>query len=251
LAKIIDYPRASLRSALSLAEAVDSFAGSCSAELAAEKLGKRVSGAFAAVVGAASKYRLLESKAGKLWVTALYRDFKLSYTPEDAAKQLQGALLSPPLFRAIYERFKGQKLPVGHFEKLLIKEFDAPEAFASRLEKYFLEGAKQCRLLGADNILKDSTQVTLATIQTEYEDQAEADEDVDGPSNEQVITAPSEGLKVTQIMSAGSEEYWLNLRGPGMDFSFEIRELDDLDVIQVMIKKIEKALRVRENTESR
>jgi len=41
MAKLTDYPRASLRAALQLAEAVDGFAGNCSAELAAEKLGKK------------------------------------------------------------------------------------------------------------------------------------------------------------------------------------------------------------------
>jgi len=66
MAKIIEYPRASLRSALQLADAVAGFAGSCSTELAAEKLGKKMSGAFQALVSATVKYRLIESKAGKL-----------------------------------------------------------------------------------------------------------------------------------------------------------------------------------------
>jgi len=246
LGKNIDYPRASLRSALQLAEAVGSFAGTCSVELAAEKLGKRVSGAFAAVVGAAVKYKLLESKAGKLWITALYRNYKLAYTPEDAAEQLREALLSPPLFRSIYDRFEGQELPVGHFEKLLIKEFKVPDNFASRLETYFIEGAKQSGLLSPENI--------LAQHRGNIEEQGDV---TDGDKREQTPQLSGANGTVETLddhrestipisPSTGSEEFSVSVRGPGMNFSLEIREEDDLEMLHVLIRRIEKALKAKQ-----
>lgn len=240
MAKIIDYPRVSLRSALQLAEAVDGFAGSCSAVLAAEKLGKKLSGAFSAQIASASKYRLLENKGGKLSVTSLYRNFKLAYTPEEANTCLREALLSPPLFRSVYERFKGQKLPVEHFEKMLIKEFEVPDELASRVAGYFLEGAKQCDLLNGDNTL-------LADLRVVLTDDVVEEEKVSPFSVLQESSVVEEntrenGLKTTLPPSISDDDYHLSIRGPGTSFSIEIRDRDDLEIVQIMLKKIERAI---------
>ncbi|MFL6674245.1 MAG: hypothetical protein ACJ8LG_13260 [Massilia sp.] len=225
---------------------MDSFAGSCSIELAAEKLGKKVSGAFAALIGAAVKYRLIQGKGGKLSVTPLYREYKLAYTPQDAARQLQESFLAPPLFRSVYERFKNQKLPVAHFEKLLIKEFAVPDGFASRVVMYFLDGAKQCGVLNSDNHIVESGAVVTAQEDVDFVEEEKADPpQVDG-------SAPTEAAELKAVVEQASrqptavgapDEFRLNLRGPGMDFSLEIREMDDLELVQVMLRKIEKALK--------
>lgn len=245
MAKIIDYPRASLRSALQLAEAIDGFAGSCSQDLAAEKLGKKVSGAFAAQIGAAVKYGLIDSKNGKLSVCPLYRDYKLSYTAEDAMKCLQKALLSPPLFNAIYERFRGQKLPIEHFEKMLIKEFNVPDVIASRVSRYFLEGGKQSGLLNEENILGSESSGSS------YEEVIEEEENfpvtISNPivgRQEKVETSDTQKNNNSND-SDNVEDFWLNIRGPGVNFSIEIKDSDDLDIVHIMLKKIDKALKLK------
>lgn len=251
MAKIIEYPRASLRAALQLAEAVDGFAGSCSAELAAEKLGKKISGAFSAQIASASKYGLIDNKGGKLTICPLYRNYKLAYTPEEATKILREALLSPPLFSLIYNKFKGQKLPVEHFEKMLIKEFEVPDEMASRVCSYFLEGAKQSALLNSDNIL----------VAEEETSSADAEEVEATPALASLPVAVAHGASYDQTShenkqralagnGIAAEDFWLNIRGPGVNFSIEIKDHDDLDIVQIMLKKIEKALKTSENVVS-
>jgi len=251
MAKQIDYPRASLRAAIQLAEAVDGFAGSCSVDLAAEKLGKRLSGAFSAQISSAVKYGLIDNKGGKLTICPLYRNLKLAYTPDEATKVLREALLSPPLFSAIYNRFKGQKLPIEHFEKMLIKEFGVSDDMASRVAGYFLDGAKQSALMDSDNVLRgegtqdeeDDSEDNGATLLevvpavAKYED---TQEHATHDSKQRTITGNS----------AVVEDFWLNIRGPGMNFSIEVKELDDLEIVQIMLRKIERALKAFDNSSS-
>lgn len=245
MAKIIDYPRASLRAALQVADAVDGFAGSCSVELAAEKLGKKVGGAFAAQISAAVKYGLIDSKGGKLSTTALYRNFKLAYTPEESSRQLQAALLSPPLFANIFERFKGERLPISHFEKMLIREFGVPDDSASRVSGYFLDGAKQTGLLDGEHRLLSGT-----AANEDSSGGLVGQQETFGSASENSITDdqvnpqnPDQGLKVGAAGLQVHEGFWLNIRGPGMNFSIEIEDLDDLEIVQVMLRKIERALK--------
>lgn len=250
MAKIIDYPRASLRAALQLAEAVDGFGGSCTAELAAEQLGKKISGAFNAQIGAAAKYGLVESKGGRLTVCPLYRNYKLSYTPEEEAKHLRQALLAPPLFGSIYDRFKGQRLPVTHFEKMLIREFQVPADMASRVAGYFLDGAKQAGLLGGDNTLSADPEAVEQDSE-DVEEKAPAVLALPAPPhhepNPHTTTLEQKGGAVNPVVA---DDYWLTIRGPGMNFSIEIKDSDDLDIVQVMLRKIERALKSVESPAS-
>jgi hypothetical protein len=253
MAKIIDYPRASLRSALQLAETVDSFAGSCSVELAAEKLGKKLSGAFSALVGSAVRYGLLESKAAKLTIRPLYKNYKLAYTPEEETKYLREAMLSPILFKAIYARFKGQRLPVSHFEKMLIKEFSVPTEIASRVAGYFIDGAKQASLLSEDsflidvstqpdrNELEESEEVSHVTNVGTNSSKPEADAQLSSSIN------PVNHNRSVASKTTPGDDFWLNIRGPGVDFSLEISETEDLKIVEIMLRKIEKVLKQRDS----
>jgi len=51
-----DYPRASLRRSLALAEAIDKLGGESSDESAADGIGNKVGGAFRSLVGAGVKF---------------------------------------------------------------------------------------------------------------------------------------------------------------------------------------------------
>src|SRR5262245_30603611 len=101
--RIVDYPRKSLSQSLELAAAVDALGGSSSEEMAADKLGRKGhnSGAFAALVGAAAKFGLVENRKSVLSTTSRYRDIKLAYDEMQRAEALRAAFLSVPLFQRI------------------------------------------------------------------------------------------------------------------------------------------------------
>lgn len=237
MAKIVDYPRASLANSLQLAEAVSSLGGSCSIDMAADKLGKKVSGAFAALISASVKYGLIASKEGRLSVQELYRSIKLAYTDEEKRGFVATALLSPPLFRAIVERFDGRALPVEHFEKLLIREFGVPADLASRISQYFLQGAKEAGILSA------SGQVSRASA--EGEQPLDAD---DGDAGEgEADTHGSEDLSVATRarVDASIDEFSISFRGPGLNSTIVVRGEEDLLIVSAMLKKVSKALEIK------
>ncbi|MGH7240048.1 MAG: hypothetical protein ACREHG_08280 [Candidatus Saccharimonadales bacterium] len=226
----IDYPRASLSNAIRLADAVHDLGGQCSVELAADKLGKKVSGAFQALVGATMKYGLVAHKKGQLSTTKLYREFKLAYTKEESNQFAQKAFLSVPLFRTIFERFVDKKLPVSHFEKLLIRELSVPDAIASRVAKYFVDGAKQIGLMKADNLLVTeggSGQDEIQEIQDDDNIPNEGEDDVEQMNPRQKVLGST---------------YSIRIKGPGIDSQMAINESEDLYIVQAMLKKIEKKL---------
>ena len=246
MSKAKDYPKATLKSALQLAEAVAGFAGSCSPQLAAEKMGRRISGAFSALIASGAKYGLVENKAGKLAVTQLYRSYKLAYTPVDALKAVREAFLSPPLFRSIYERFKGEKLPIEHFEKMLIREFGVPDDFASRVSMYFLEGARLCELMTSENMLLITGDVGEGGEDSFDEDDNNlADKLIEPPKG---FDGDSITLGARQRLAQRKAEtlvadFSLSIQGPGMNFSIEITDLEDLELVQITLRKIERSLK--------
>jgi hypothetical protein len=247
--KIVDYPRASLKASLDLADAVDSLGGTTSVDMAAERQGKKVGGAFQAIIGAAVKYGLLDSKSQKLSVTKLYKDYKLAYTEEEAQQHLRKALLSAPLFRAIYDRFIGRELPVAHFEKLLIREFEVPQDIASRVGSYFLDGTSQVGLLAPDNkLIGDGDSVVEPAEKPALLE--------DNPSTPNLSAAPLaerntviEQPEQPPALQNETKHYTVRISGPGMNTSIEVRESDDLLIVEAILKKVERALKNNERTD--
>lgn len=238
--KLVDYPRASLKAALELAEAVESLGGGASVQMAADKLGKKVGGSFQALVGAAVKYGLLDSKRQRLAVTQLFTGFKLAYSKEEETQRLSEMLLSPPLFKLIYDRFVGRELPITHFEKLLIREFDVPQDIASRVGSYFLDGAQHAGLLTPENKL--ITQVQSALESSE----AQSGKEELGESAPMAVEAAPAASAATPHMAqaepVSTDYYIVRVSGPGMNTSIEVREADDLLIVQAILKKVERAL---------
>lgn len=235
MAIIIDYPQASLKSALDVAKAVDELGGRCTTEMAAEKLGMKMSGGYRSLVGAAAKYGLVTSKSGALETTAAFRDYKLAYSPEDAGIVLQQCLLKPPVFQKVYERFKGRALPLGHFDKLLIKEFGVAEATGSRVAKYFVDGAKMCSLLGQGNVLLEQS-LSPGSSQPETVE-------TDVGDAEQLAASGRSGSELSATdLQRQTTSYTVRISGPGMDSVVAIHESDDLDIVDIMLKKVRRQL---------
>lgn len=225
--KIVDYPRASLKSALELAKAVDDLGGSCTAGMAAERMSRKISGAFSMLISAASKYGLVENKGQKLSTTNLFKDYKLSYTDEEKSQKLREIMLSVQLFQSIYERFSGKELPITHFEKLLIREFSVPNDLGSRVASYFIDGAKESNLIDENNRLIDYSQ-TLDTGDNTLGNT--------GLIDDAEVVIVKEHQKYIK-------NYFVRITGPNMDSNIELIEPEDMLIVHAMLKKVEKHLK--------
>jgi hypothetical protein len=237
--KIIEYPKATLKNSLELASAVYSLGGKSSVELAADKLNKKLGGAWQALVASAVRYGLIDSKKGSLEVTPLYTAYKLAYNETEANQALAKAFLMPGIFQSIVVRFEGMKLPVSHFENLLIREFGVPNDRASRVTKYFLEGARQVGILDSDDKI-DTSWLKINQHNDSYEqpsDEDDFDEETDEPSEKEPKT-------VVPIPKLGpdTQSYSVQVVGPGINSVVTINEEEDLMIVEIMLKKIKKKL---------
>lgn len=239
--KIIDYPRASLKSALELAKAIDDLGGECSSEMAAERLNRKVSGAFSALVSAAIKFGLVSSKSQRLSTAVLYKNYKLAYTPEESSEKLRQMLLSPILFRNIYDRFVGKEIPITHFEKLLIREFEVPDDWASRIASYFVDGAKQSGLLGENNRLIDIAPGESSGEEEQVNAQSDNSQEINTRASQ-----PAQPQEKDEAVSAHQKVYVVRVTGPGINSTIEVHEPEDMIIVQAMLKKVEKALQSSE-----
>lgn len=232
MAKIIDYPRATLQNALQLAEGIAALGGACKAETAAEKTGRKISGAFHALVSSAVRYGLISSKNGMLSTLPLYRSIKLAYNEEEKNRLLVQALLSPPLFKSLADRFDGLAIP-SHFEKLLIREFNVPEEIASRVEVYFVQGAKMTGLISVDGTLrlKDLNRVVSESVQ-----------EGDQSSNEEEGGLAEADSVIASVSSQAQNDYSISFKGPGLNSTILISELDDLIIVEAILAKVKKKL---------
>ena len=166
--------------------------------------------------------------------TALFREIKLAYTETEKAEKIRAAFLSVPVFRDVYQRFAGKELPTTHFEKLLIREFGIPEDWGSRIASYFLDGAKAAGLWGDGNRLIDVAKPNESTNVVEDE------------NSFSLSAAPELKREVTSFiqneMENGGRNYVVRITGPSLNSSIEINEIDDLEIVNVMLRKVAKAL---------
>ncbi len=145
--------RASLANSLELAKAIYTLGGNSEVELCAEQMGKRNSGAFHALYSAAMKFGIVRHSKGKLFTTEKYKKYKHAYSEQEGQRVLLECFLSVPLFAKIAEKFDGQKLPQKIFPSLLIREYGVDEKSASRVAKYFIQGAITVGLLNEDGLV--------------------------------------------------------------------------------------------------
>jgi hypothetical protein len=231
--KIIDYPRASLQRSFALAEALDKLGGEASNEMAAESMGNKMGGAFKALISSAVKYGLISSSKGRLKTEPLFQDYKLAYSESQKQEAIRRAFLSAPLFAAITTRLRGQAIP-GHFEKLLIREHGVPEDTASRIASYFTEGARDAGIIGPNGVITipspgSSTQAGPSSSPT-----SEADDPEDASDTE--VSAPF------------VRGYTVRITGPGLDTRIGIKDEEDVDIVEAMLKKVRRLLKVQPET---
>ena len=244
MAKQIDYPRASLKNSLQLAVAVDALGGSCSSEMAAERMGKRGGGAFQALISSSVRYKLLTNAKGQLATTNHFKAFKLAYTDDEEREVLMKSFLAPPLFSAVANRFHGRELPTNHFEKLLIKEFGVSEQISSRVAKYFIEGAKQCGVLDSNGVVSNSGDSGDLPKDDQIDKENDASEPVD------TNTGNGAHEQTSQLPEQAPEKFSIRIIGPGMDSTIIINEEEDLFIVNAMLKKVQRKLASGEKDKS-
>lgn len=234
--KLIDYPRASFSRSRDLADAVDYLGGTCKIESCADKMGLKVSGGFHALIGAAKKHNLIDSAKDGLTTTTIYRNIKLAYNDQERLENLRNAFLAPPLYRRIYEKYKGLNLPVEMLGKLLIREFGIEQDVAPRIAGYFVEGARTIELLVDNKILNIDASSELATG-AESETAAMSSED-------QTFKGESSNIPTSESVSANAEQYSVHIVGPGMNSRLLLNEEEDFIILEAMIRKLKKKMEV-------
>ena len=233
----VDYPHASIKKSLELAEAAHDLGGNCSVEMCADKLGKKVGGAFNATMSAAKKYGLVDVRHGQVTTTELFREYRLAYDDEERRQKLQYSFLGVPLFQTIYDRFHSGKLPVEIFEKFLVRELGVSEQNASRVAKYFIDGAKAAGLLSGDN--------TFAEVDPEYDFEEEpSQEEALLPEDDEGHEEHPSVERSTRIstLSTADNTYVVSIKGPGMDTHINILEEEDLMIVNAMLAKVKRKL---------
>lgn len=226
--RVVDYPRASMPKSIELAEAVYQLGGTCTMEMAAESLHKKIGGGFKAIVAAAVKHNLIEKSGNKLSSTALFKSYHLGYSEDEKSKILQEAFLSVPLYGEIYRRFETGVLPVEILDKLLIREFDVNQQVATRVARYFVDGAKTTNLLGEDH-----TFTANSTQKSDSEPTVSIVEDEETPDL----------ALVPRLEGSEAARYTIRISGPGMNSQISITEEEDLAIVEVMLQKVRKGLR--------
>lgn len=233
--KIVEYPRASLRRSLALAEEVDRMGGECTDESLADAMGNKLGGAFRALIYSAQKYGFVTYSKGRVKTEPLYQDYKLAYTDAQKQEALRKAFLSVPLFDSLAKRLNGQTVP-SHIEKLLIREHDVVDEMAARVADYFTEGGRDSGIVtgsGMVNADQQNITITPGTGNTSLQAQAAS----------AASATPSDVPPVSPVTVRG---YTVRVTGPGIDSTIAIKDEDDVLIVESMLKKVRKLLAVED-----
>jgi len=229
--KNLNYPLASFQKAFALADAVGALGGSCSIEIGAAKMQRKVSGGFMVIVSSAQKFNLINSEKSFITITEEYKLIKHSYTNSERMAFLKKAFLTPQVFSILFERFKGQELPVEMLDKILIREFGVEENTAGRVAGYFTDGLKAYGLLIGNRLADDDVQEKAIPIEEAVKIE---------PASE-TIPDPLDA-SFTHI---NSERYEVQLTGPNISTKLNLDDEEDVLILEAIVKKIRKKLTVK------
>jgi len=236
--RVNDYPSAAFKSCLQIAEAVDDLGGACSIETCAERLDKQsTSGGFRMIISSAVKHGLITNNRGSLTVTSDYRLLKHAYNDQEKINLLQELFLRPEVFRNLHQRFTGKSLPVSMLDKIMIREMGVDDKTASRVSGYFVKGLKDVDLLDGDKVLP------ISKKDESYKDNLDANFDDDEVDTQSSTTS----LPTQHSVITSSDIFTISITGPGVNNTFQITDEDDLEWVEVAIKKIKRTLQKQSN----
>lgn len=233
--RTVDYPRSSFKGALEVANAVHKHKG-CSFEVCAAEMGMKDGGGFRDKCSAAVKFGLVVYESSKIITTDLANNIRLAYNDEERIKYMREACLSPDLFKDLYERYKGMKVPTDILPKVLEKECDVNNQVAQRVAKYFIQAMSDCELLtdGGEivdlTILDNSNNLTLPTSTIK--------EEIEAPSNDVIFRT---SLNPSQVQP-NQENFFVTITGPSnFTFASEMKTIKDFDSVVLMLEAFVKS----------
>lgn len=248
--KILNYPRNSFEKSLEIAEAAFDLGGTCDEQTCADKLGKSVSGGFKSIIASAQKFNLIEFHRGIISCSDSYNLIQHAYSEDEKRDYLIQSFLSPDVFRELFDRFEGKRLPFELLDRMLIREYGVEQKIASRVSKYFMDGLKSLELLDSSNILSsfrhgslenehDFTDAIAISTDSITKTLSRNDEDKKEISTQEKINSafPSNG-------------YVVHITGPGLNTRIEILEEDDLDIVETTLKKVKRKIKDMEGNTS-
>lgn len=223
--KILEYPRDSLSKSLDLAEAANSLGGSASIDLCAERLGRSNSGGFAALVGAAGKYGLIEVSKSRISTTELFTRYKHSYNDTERKAVLVEAIRKVPVFDQLLQRFEGKAVPEDILEKILVREYRVSTREAGRVASYFLDAIQQAGIGNGNSPSQDQ----IPALDTQKRDEIRA----------------AEPPAISRLEPIGEDDgsFRVTVAGPGFHSEIRIVDEDDLLIVDAMIGKIRRKLK--------
>ncbi len=237
--KNLNYPLASFQKAYTLAESVDALGGSCSVEMCAEKMQRRISGGFMVIISSAQKFSLITFEKSIITITEEYKLIKNSNTNNEKMAFLKKAFLMPQVFSIMYDRFKGSELPVNMLDKILISEFGIEENKAGRVAGYFIDGLKSFGLLNGNNIVEDPREIKV---------ESKPAETVAGPELNPAVTQNEKVLEPehpdTSFNAKKIESYGLQLSGLAISLKINIEDEADLQIAEAVLNKIRKSFKL-------
>lgn len=108
-------------------------------------------------LSSATQYNLLEmkSKEGYKPTDIFKKIYKPLNETEKKTAEIQ-ALISPPLYLGLIEKFRGKQLPaVGGLAILLYRNYKVAEDASSKAARIFLENLEHLKVIDEENVLRD------------------------------------------------------------------------------------------------
>lgn len=228
--KILNYPLASFEKSTELAYAVDALGGSCNVETCAQKLGKKVSGAFMVIISSAQKFGLVDAEKGSIKVTEDFNLIKHAYTEEEKNSLLIKAFMTPSVYSTLYDRFKGRELPVKLLDKIMIRELSVDQNVAQRIAGYFVDGLKELNLIDSNNVILSGA-IAIDKTDSKSDEEKEVIKEIQRTGEVEVKDIKQE------------DGFVIHIYGPGLNNKIKIADEEDLLIVEATLKKVRKALK--------
>ena len=151
------YPGVPLAEAIKLVESIERLGvdGLSAADIASALGYKNIkTNTFSAPLSAARQFGLLALSGDGYGLTPLAREILHPVDPDDVASVCRQALVKPPLYAELVERFAGKKVPEASILGNVLYHHHSIIATAKQAAAAaFLESARSCGALGEDNVL--------------------------------------------------------------------------------------------------
>lgn len=211
----------------------------------------KISGSFRALIASAVKFGFITIKSGTLATTQTFKDINLSYDVNEKQTLSINAFFNAPLYRKLYENFKGKTIPEDVFVKMLVKDYDvtgAPETVAS----VFIKGGEQLGFIKDHHV----TEIENGTLAPMLEKKTDAKQKADAKTDPKKDTKPKgETTKDTFHKPLGNmntqDEIKINIKGKGLNYDIPIVDSADWAILNAILKKVKQKMEAEKSSASK